>query len=77
MRTTLTIDDDILEIAKERARREGRTTGEVISDLARRSLRAPSEPLQLTERNGLPILPSRGSTVTNELIDQLREEEGV
>ena len=64
MRTTLTIDDDILAIAKERARHEGHNAG-------------PAEPLRLTERNGLPVLASRGTTVTNDLVDQLREEEGV
>lgn len=77
MRTTLSIDDDVLEIAKARAQREGRTAGQVISDLARQSLTAPAEPVHLTERNGLPVLPSRGTRVTNELIDRVREEEGV
>ena len=42
MRTTLDIADDVLQAAKERARREGKTAGEVISDLARRALTAPS-----------------------------------
>ena len=31
MRTTLDIDDDVLQAAKERARRDKKTTGEVIS----------------------------------------------
>jgi hypothetical protein len=38
MRTTLDIEDDVLQAAKELARREGRTAGQVISELARRSL---------------------------------------
>lgn len=38
MRTTLSIDDDVLRAVKERARRESRTAGEVISDLAREAL---------------------------------------
>ena len=36
MRTTLDIADDVLQAAKERARREKKTAGEVISELARR-----------------------------------------
>ncbi|MDR2348343.1 MAG: hypothetical protein LBD90_06995, partial [Bifidobacteriaceae bacterium] len=35
MRTTLAIDDDVLHTAKERARAERRSTGEVISAMAR------------------------------------------
>ena len=38
MRTTLDIDDEVLSAAKERARRERKTAGEVISELARRAL---------------------------------------
>lgn len=39
MRTTLAIDDDVLEAARTIARAEGRTVGDVLSDLARRGLR--------------------------------------
>lgn len=44
MRTTLDIDDDILAAAKELARAEGRTAGQVLSDLARRALTSPTIP---------------------------------
>lgn len=77
MRTTLRIDDDILEAVKERARRESRTAGEVLSDLARQALTAPATPGQTTRRGGFPTLPSRGGTVTNALVERLRDEEGV
>jgi hypothetical protein len=43
--TTLDIDDDVLQAAKERARRDKRTTGEVISELARSALTAPPQGL--------------------------------
>lgn len=79
MRTTLDIEDDVLLAAKERARREGRTAGEVISELARRGLHVRSEvPAGVAEPAsiyGLRPLPSRGVIVTNELIDRLREED--
>ena len=38
MRTTLNIDDDVLNAAKERARREKRSAEEVLSELAREAL---------------------------------------
>jgi len=43
MRTTLDIANDVLQAAKDRARREKKTTGEVISELARAALTAPPE----------------------------------
>ena len=78
MRTTLDIANDVLQAAKERARREKKTTGEVISDLARRALNAPLEaPVARAPkaRYGLRPFAKRGGIVTNELIDKLREDD--
>ena len=41
MRTTLDIDDPLLEAVKELARRQGTTAGRVASDLIRRALTEP------------------------------------
>jgi hypothetical protein len=41
MRTTLDIDDDLLCAAKELARRDGITAGQMVSRLLRRSLTTP------------------------------------
>jgi len=73
MRTTLSIDDDVLAAAKGLARREGTSVGEVISALARKSLRPAKAP---STRNGIPLLPARsGATpVTPELVNDLRDE---
>jgi hypothetical protein len=75
MRTTLDIDDDILQAAKEIAASRGTTTGRVLSDLARKAL----EPKQVPSvRNGVPLLPSRpkGSThPTMALVNKLRDED--
>ena len=78
MRTTLDIADDVLAAAKERARRENRTAGEVISDLARTALTAPkpasSEVREPWSHYGIRPFPKRGkAVVTNELVDKLRE----
>jgi hypothetical protein len=78
MRTTLDIANDVLQAAKERARREKKTTGEIISELARRALSAPEEaPAARAPKAiyGLRPFPKRGGIVTNELIDKLREDD--
>jgi hypothetical protein len=80
MRTTLDIDDDILQAAKELARTEKKTAGRVLSDLARAALTAPTEvsgstgPAGAVLKNGWYVLPSRGGIVTKELVDRLLEE---
>jgi hypothetical protein len=43
MRTTLTLDDDVFTAAQMLARSSGKTLGQVLSDLARRGLRAAPE----------------------------------
>ena len=78
MRTTLDIADDVLQAAKERARRENKTAGEVISELARSALTAAPAASRAGEPRahyGLRPFPRRGRIVTNELIDRLREED--
>jgi hypothetical protein len=51
MRTTLQIDDDVLESAKQLAASRGESVGTVISDLARRSLR----PTPIRRERGFPV----------------------
>jgi hypothetical protein len=78
MRTTLDIADDVLQAAKERAKRERKTVGEMISELARRALTTAHEPLSVKEPKavyGLKPFPRRGGIVTNDLIDKLRDED--
>lgn len=74
MRTTLSIDDDVLAAAKEMAETDGKTIGEVISTLARNALKPESS--RRATRNGVPLLPVRRGAprVTSELVRQLREE---
>ena len=78
MRTTLDIADDILRAAKELARREKKTAGQIISELARKALTSTpaargSEPPE--EFLGFRPFPSRGGVVSNEIIDKLREDD--
>jgi hypothetical protein len=79
MRTTLTLDDDVLAAAKVLARQRRQPIGSVISALVRQALAAPTHqpvgPAQ-GQRNGLPLLPlqSGGAPVDLELVNQLRDE---
>ena len=84
MRTTLDLDDDVLSAAKELARRQRLSAGAMISRLLRERLsggaqtlpaRAGAKP-QVNDAGFRP-LPSRGVVVTNDLVNRLREIEGV
>ncbi len=77
MRTTLDIDDDVLQAAKERARREQKTAGQVVSELLRHALTAP-QPSAVREpkaQYGFAPFARRGGIITNDLIDQLRRDD--
>lgn len=77
MRTTLTIDDDILMAAKSLAEREHKTVGEVLSALARQALRRDPAPSgKAASRNGVPLLAqgAQAAPVTMALVNQLRDE---
>jgi hypothetical protein len=73
MRTTLTLDDDVLASARALAAQRGVSIGTIISDLARRSLISSQPP---TTRNGIPLFPVRpgASPVTPELVNALAED---
>lgn len=73
MRTTLTIDDDVLERARAIAQLEDRSLGSVITDLIRKALERPEPSPRY--RNGLRLLPDYGGPpVTMELVNRLRDE---
>lgn len=75
MRTTLSIDDDVLLAVQERARREKRAAGAVLSDLARKALSSPEGTSDQPSRHGFRPLPARGALVSNALIDRLRDDD--
>jgi hypothetical protein len=61
MRTTLDIDEDVLEAAKELAAIRRTTAGRIVSELARKALE-PKHTYKV--RNGVPILSrTRGSRI--------------
>lgn len=78
MRTTLSIDDDVLHAVRERATREHRPAGAVLSDLARQALTGQHRATawaETTDVRGFRPLPNRGPVVSRALVDQLREDE--
>ena len=78
MRTTLDIADDVLLAVKDRARRERRSAGDLLSELAREALTSRYRRSEVAEPQafyGFEPLPPRGETVSNELIDRLRDED--
>lgn len=79
MRTTLDLDDDVLASAKEIARREKKTAGQVLSELARQALTGNAGTPVATRSRRLPAhgfiaFEPRGAVVTNEAIERLRDQ---
>lgn len=79
MRTTLDIDDDILAAAKELARREKLTAGQLVSRLLREMLtrgvdaRADEGP----RVGGFRPFPGEGRIVSNAAVNAIRDADGV
>lgn len=73
MRTTLVIEDDVLEVARHLAEAEGKSLGEVISELARRGL-APRP--QAAADEGFPVfsVPPEARPITLEMVQRALEE---
>jgi len=73
MRTTLTLDDDIVELAARQAKARGLSLGKVVSDLMRRGLNAPTPS---TEKDGLIVfqLPGDSPKVTTDDVRRIEAE---
>ena len=75
MRTTLDLDADVLQAAKELAAIRGMTAGQIVSELARKGLTpAPGGP---KVRNGVPLLarqPPGSPIMTMKQVNELRDE---
>lgn len=82
MRTTINIETDVFLATKEIARTENVGLGQVISRLVRQALIGQtgdqSESAHVTPNaTGFIPFPARGVVITEELVDQLRDAEGV
>ena len=75
MRTTLSIDDDLLLKARALAEHQQRTLGEVVSDCLRERFDRPRAFGE--RREGVLLLPDRpGPKVTLEMVNALRDVDG-
>ena len=79
MRTTLTLDDDVFAVARQRAQRERTSLGEAVSRYVRDALRAnarvPAQ--QVAMRSKYSVLPVRDEIITTDHIRRLMDQEGV
>jgi len=81
MRTTLDIEADVLAAAKELTHRQGTSPRQMVARLLRAALSgqptaggAPSPPPAEAVSALRPVLAQAGQLVTNDQIDQLRDE---
>jgi hypothetical protein len=74
MRTTLTLDDDIVLKVKTYAENRSLALGKAVSELVRRGFNAP---VKTRVVNGLVVfdLPNEEDQVTSELVKRLQAEE--
>jgi hypothetical protein len=74
VRTTINLDDDVLETARAIARLEGRGLGHVVSDLARRGL-APGV-ARIDTDDGFPVFRVRADAapITDQMVQAALED---
>lgn len=85
MRTTLDIDEDVLVAAKELARRQNLSAGQVVSQMLRKVLTGQAGQSSASEDvgsgaqtvAGFRPFPAGKAVVTNDAVDRLREAEGL
>lgn len=72
MRTTVTIDDDVLAVARALAARQRTSLGSALSELARRGFRRPV----VDEENGLPVfrVAADAEPITNEDVEKALDD---
>ena len=75
MRTTLTLDDDVLSLARAVAAAEGVSVGEVVSRLARQGI-ASTARVDVGPDDDLPVfsVPAGTPALTSEMVRQALDE---
>ena len=92
MRTTINFADHALYAARDYANRHQKTFGEAVNELVLKGLQSLNhaktktkshQNMSVTELDakfhamGFRTIPSRGGIMTNERVNQIREEEGI
>jgi hypothetical protein len=75
MRTTVNVDDDVLDAARSIARSEGRGIGAVISELARRGLTPTT--VRVSVEDGFPVfsIPDDAPPITDAMVRAALDED--
>jgi hypothetical protein len=75
MRTTLEIDDDVLQAAKELAEVHGKTAGQMVSELIRKALQTKGASKRAV-KNGVPLIRRKPGSplMTMALVNELRDD---
>jgi hypothetical protein len=73
MRTTLDLDDEVLDAVKRVATFQRKTAGQLVSELLREVLKTQTPPADGTGLPFMPIQPGAGSA-TLESVNALRDE---
>lgn len=73
MRTTLDIDDNMLAVARVRAREKGISIGAAVSEIMRRGLEVP----RTRSRRGFPVfqMPPDAPVITDEMVARYRDDD--
>ena len=79
MRTTLALDEDVFNIARQKAQREHISIGAAVSELMRLGIRSTQMPdaQRPATRSKYAVLPARGELITSEHVYKLMEQEGI
>lgn len=84
MRTTLDLPDALLKRAKIVAAQTDMTLKELISralerdlDLRSNAQLAAGQHAHILDPEGIPCLPPRGAQVNNDLVNRIRDEQGI
>ena len=73
MRTTLTLDDDVFQLARSYAESRSLALGKAVSDLVRKGLSAP---VRTRTVNGVQVfdLPNDGPRIASERVKELESD---
>ena len=75
MRTNVTLEEDIHQLASSYAHARGITLGAAIGELIRRADSGPAAIKLRRAPNGVPLMPRKGRVITNEMVKQALEDD--
>jgi hypothetical protein len=78
VRTTLVIDDDVYEIAVEKARHTGESLGKIVSEMARRGVASRAKVQMVRKGRFFQVaVPADAPKIDSRSVQKTWEEEGI